>query len=88
MNRALWREVSSSLRAARIKWDNKKIYLFFFYEGEISEEDQDSAESAATEVMSDFPDYEFEVAILRLDYPLPIPSEGELVYMRREPELN
>ena len=44
MNRALWGEVSPALRAARIKWDDQAIHLFFYYDGEISEEDHESPE--------------------------------------------
>ena len=85
MNRALWGEVSPPLRAARIKWDDKVIYLFFYYDGEISEEDHESAECVSTEVISDFPEYQLEVDIIRIDYPKAIPQEGgETVYRRRE----
>ena len=86
MNRALWGEVSPVLRAARIKWDEKQVHLFFYYDGEISEEDRESAECVATEVIADFPELQLEIDILRWDYPKPLPqNEGELVYKRREP---
>jgi hypothetical protein len=86
MNRALWGEVSPALRAARIKWNEKQVHLFFYYDGEISEKDHESAECVATEVIADFPELNFEVDILQWDYPKPIPqNEGELVYKRREP---
>ena len=83
--RALWGEVSPALRAAFIKWDNRTVYLFFFYDGEISDEDNDSAECAATEVIASFPEHKLEVEIKRLDYPNLLPNGiGELVYKRRE----
>jgi hypothetical protein len=78
-------EVSHLLRAVKIKWDEKVIYLYFFYDGEISEEDRESAECIATEVISNFSKHTLEVNILRWDYPKQIPNEGELVYKRREP---
>lgn len=84
MNRALWGEVSPPLRAVRVNWDKDAVYLYFFYNGEISEEDRESAECVATEFISSYPEYNLEVRILRLDYPARIPNEGELVYMRRE----
>ena len=65
MNRALWGEVSPALHAARIKMDDKIIYLFFYYDSEISEEDNESAECVATEVISDYPEHTLEVNILR-----------------------
>ncbi len=84
LNRGLLGEVSPALRAAQIKWDQELIHLFFYYDGEISEEDHEAAECAATEVMADFPEYHYEIDILQWDYPKPIPKEGELVYYRRE----
>jgi hypothetical protein len=81
-------EVSHSLRAVRIKWGEKTIYLYFFYDGEISEEDCESAECIATEVISNFSEHTLEVNILRWDHPKQIPNEGELVYKRREPRVS
>ncbi len=85
MNRALWGEVSRALRAARIKWNDEEVHLFFFYDGEISEEDHESAECVATEFISCYPEYKLKIDIIRLDYPRPVPDEGELIYYRREP---
>jgi len=85
MSRALWGEVSPALRAAKIAWDKDSVHLYFYYDGEISEEDHESAECVATEVSSDFPEHELEIDILRWDYPKPIPQEGlETVYHRKE----
>ncbi len=85
MNRALWLEVSPALRAAKIHWDDQEIHLSFYYDGEISDDDCDSAQCVGTEVISDYPDYQLKEDILRWDYPKPIPQgEGEIVYLRRE----
>ena len=83
--KALWGEVSPALRAASIKWNDQMVHLFFFYDGEISEEDNESAECVATEVIASFPEHRLEIDIKRLDYPNPLPNDkGELVYKRRE----
>jgi len=84
MNRALWGEVSPALRSVRIKWDNEIVDLYFYYDGEISEEDNESAECIATEFIAGYPEYKLEVHILRWDYPKSIPEEGEPIYYRRE----
>lgn len=84
MNRALIVEASPTLRAALISWNDEEIHLFFYYDGEISEEDNESAECAATEVIAGYPEYALEIDILRWDAPKPIPQTGELVYHRRE----
>jgi hypothetical protein len=85
MNRALLGEVSPSLRAAKIKWNEEIAHLYFYYDGKISEEDYEAAECVATEIIADFPDHKFEIDITRWDYPKPIPQEGgETVYRRKE----
>jgi len=85
MSAALSGAVSPALRAAKIAWDEKSVHLYFYYDGEISEEDHESAECVATEVIADFPEHELEIDILRWDYPKPIPQEGlETGYHRRE----
>jgi len=89
LNRALWGEVAPTLRAAKIKWNEKTVHLYFYYDGEISEEDHESAECVATEVIADFPEHKLEIDILRWDYPKPVPQEGlETVYYRRESNPN
>ncbi len=85
MNRALWGEVSPALRAAKIKGDSDIIHLYFYYDGEISEDDRESAECVATEVIANFPEHALEIDILQWDYPKPIPQgESETVYHRKE----
>ncbi len=87
MCRALWGEVSPALRASKVSWDDENVHLFFYYDGEISEEDRESAECVATEFISCYPEYMLHVDIIRLDYPKSIPQsdEQELIYRRREP---
>lgn len=78
-------EVSPELRSASIKWDDPCVYVYFFYDGPISEENEESAQCVATEVIACFPKHQLEVNIQRLDYPHPLPQDvGELVYRRRE----
>ena|SRR5579871_3113997 len=88
LNRALLDAVFPQLRAAKIQWDNKKVHLFFYYDGEISEDDHESLECVATEVISDFPSLALEIDITRCDYPTRIPqsdaSNIAFVYSRKE----
>ena len=87
LSRGLWGEVFPSLRSASIDWNDDKIILYFYYDGEISEDDHESLECVATEVISDFPEYGLDVNIERWDYPQKVPQIGELVYYRKEPTL-
>jgi hypothetical protein len=78
-------EVSPKLRAAAVEEQDNVIILFFYFDGEISEEDAESAQCVGTEVIADFPEHKIDVRLERIDYPGLIPSIGELVYKRREP---
>lgn len=85
--RALLGSVTPNLRVVTIKVDNQKklVKVCFFYEGQISEEDFDTANTAMTEIISDFPsEYELEEHIERIDSPNPISIEGRIVFKRKE----
>lgn len=84
MQRALLCEVAPTLRAASIDWDDATIHLYFYYDGEVSDEDRDSAECVATEVIASYPEYELDVHINRCDFPQQIPDIGERAFRRRE----
>lgn len=86
LNRSLFIEVFVSLRAVAISWDVDTLYLYFFCDGEISEDDQYSAECIGTEVIANFSDAQLSENILRWDFPKPIPQDkGIIVYWRQEP---
>lgn len=85
--RALLGSVTSNLRAVTIAINNNKkiVKVCFFYDGEISEEDFDTANTAITEIISDFPpEYELEEHIERIDYPNPISINGRIAFRRKE----
>lgn len=75
--------ITPHLRAVKLFWDMKRIDMYFIYDGEISEHDQEESECAATEVLAHFPDGEFETHHIRCDYPQEIPSPGNEVVFRR-----
>ena len=85
IQKALLGAVTPSLRAVTIDLDEntKKLFVSFFYDGEISDEFFDLASVAITEI--DLPEYELlDDQIIRLDYPAKIPFKGQLVYLRKE----
>ena len=84
LNKALLGKVFPIVRAARIDWNDDKIILYFYYDGEISEEDHESLESVAKEVISDFSEYNLDLNIKRGDYPEQLLQKEELVYRRKE----
>ena len=59
-----------STRGVTVGWQEKQVLLRFYFDGEISEEDRDSAQIAATEVIADLPDdIRLEEEIIRRDAP-------------------
>ena len=80
---ALLGAITPNLRAVKIYWDMNRIDLYFIYNGPITEEDQEESECAATEVLAQFPDGEFETHHIRCDIPNPLPTVGNEVVFRR-----
>ncbi len=87
IQRALLGAVTSNLRMVTAEGDDEEIRLYFYYHGEISEEVNELAEVAATEVISDFPKQMLDLKILRLDAPAKMPTLAEVVYRRYEEKL-
>jgi hypothetical protein len=87
VNRALLQEVGPALRAVKAKDDGGTIRLRFFFDGEPSDDDRDSASTTAAEVISDFPNFALDDEVIRLDRPQPIPGDGAwiTIFERREP---
>ncbi|MCH9620329.1 MAG: hypothetical protein SP4CHLAM17_12830 [Chlamydiales bacterium] len=86
-SRALLGAVTANLRAVTIHIDPSKklVKVRFFYDGLISDEDFDTANTAMTEIISDFTeDYDLDDGVVRLDHPKKIPTEGILAFHRKE----
>ncbi len=86
IQRALLGAITPRLRAVSVTWDKNSMVLYFFYDGPISEYDQEESECAATEVLSDFPDDNVETRHIRCDYPQrpPYQGHGAVAYVRHE----
>jgi hypothetical protein len=85
LQRALLGAVTPTLRAVSVDVDEKakKLFISFFYDGEITDDIFDIASTAIAEV--DVPGYyELDECFERLDFPEKIPVRGQLVYLRKE----
>lgn len=87
IQRALLGNITYNIRAIIAELGEDDIQLFFYYDGEIQEDDEENASEIGTEVIADFDDgYNIDVNVRRLDYPKPIHhSDGICVYLRKEP---
>lgn len=75
-----------TLRAICVDSRENLVFVCFYCDGEISEEDNECCESTLDEVFAScaYPTIEFETPIVRLDYPKKMPLIGEWVYYRHE----
>jgi len=90
VGRALLGEVFSSLRAVIcFARSDESIYIVFYVDGQISEDDQESVEVAMTEVIADFPaNVDISHEIRRVDSPIRLSfHNGLTVYARKESQL-
>ena len=86
IQRALLGNVTSNMRAIMAEVSENDIRLFFYYDGEVHENDEEIVSEIETEVIADFDENcNFDVNIIRLDYPFPIKNRsGFCVYLRKE----
>lgn len=87
LQRALLCEVSAHLRMAAFSLNEEEniIFVHFYFDGEITDEDLDSASCVTGEVSGDF-DEETQVIekCIRLDFPERLPTHMYTVYRRKE----
>ena len=87
IQRALLGAVPAPLRAVTCGWNATKITLQFIFDGEISEDDEEGARIAGTEVIADFPaPWTLTEEIVRFDYPADLRSRTLPIwaYARKE----
>lgn len=82
--KALLGQITPNMRAIYIDWDEEVIRLYFFFDGDITEEEREDISCIETEVISQIPDSMYELHCIRLDCPKPIVCSGSCVYKRKE----
>lgn len=85
LQRALLGEVSPNLRAVVFSMTGLVIDARFYFDGPISQEDEETVSCVETEVLADYePGYTVTAHCIRLDFPAPINDDGVWVYLRQE----
>lgn len=85
--RGLLGNVFPTLRAVCVESKENLIFVCFYYDGELFDDDKECCESTLDEIFADYsygPKMKFETPIVRLDYPQKMPLIGEWVYCRYE----
>ncbi|EBE9927999.1 hypothetical protein L6N32_004703 [Salmonella enterica subsp. enterica serovar Poona] len=83
---ALLGAITENMRNIAVDISENKIILYFFINGEITEDDKENISIIETEVIADFEDkFDIESVIKRVDYPESIILErGCSVFQRKE----
>jgi hypothetical protein len=82
--RALWQEIVPYFRGVAVEWKNDIIVLYFYIDGEISQELHDDCTSIGAEVIACYIKAKITEEIVRLDYPHLLPKHQHWVYRRKE----
>lgn len=90
VQRALLGAVPAGLREVSCGWSRQEIKLLFVFDGEIDQDDYESAKIVGSEVIADFSaPWTISEEIVRLDYPAGLHNEKDdetmtLAYRRKE----
>jgi hypothetical protein len=89
VNRALWGEVSDSLRSVQFRAVGDRIELRFFFEGNPGDDDQEALGFVGAEVAADFADATVseEAVSTALESDIPCRDGWHTAYARREATL-
>lgn len=86
MQSALLGSITENMRNIAVDLTGNKITLYFFINGDITDDDKENISIIETEVIADFEDeFDIEAIIKRIDYPKPIILErGCSIFQRKE----
>jgi hypothetical protein len=83
---ALLGEITPNIRGITCGWNTTEITIKFYFDGVFSEDEQESMECIATEVIASIPDRNIDVECRRIDFPenLEPYKLSEWIYLRKE----
>jgi len=85
IQRALLGEISEKLRAVIFSVSESLLEIRFYFDGDIDEDDAESASCVESEVLADYEeDYTVSARCFRRDFPEIIVDDGLWVFKRRE----
>lgn len=86
LQRALLGRITGNIRCISASLNGEVICINFFYDGKISESDEENASDVETEVIADFNEkFVISSCLKQLNYPNKvIKNDGFLAYLRKE----
>ena len=89
LQRALLGMITSNIRAVYADSKDLQIVIYFFFDGEFTEDEVEEVSCVETEVLADIMDIDESIRskthCIRADYPSRINCPGICVYKRKEP---
>jgi len=73
-----------SLRGISVDWRENTIVMYFYNNGEISEELENDYRCVGTEVVAQYSDAHIDDKIIRIDSPKPLPQHRYWAYKKNE----
>src|SRR5262245_44731685 len=84
VQQALLGEVTVNLRAVAVTYDERNILLEAYFDGEITEEDNEAMSLVETEIIAAFPeDHAIDVKLIRRPAPQLIPKDRIWAFHRK-----
>lgn len=86
IQRALLGAITPNIRGIACAWNKSKITIYCYFDGEITEEDEDSMDCVATEVIADFLEHTVDLQCITVNVSESLTQHRLLawVYMRKE----
>jgi hypothetical protein len=81
---ALLGEIDLSVRGVAVEWREKMIYVYFYNDGDVSDDLHDNFTTIGAEIVAQFTDAGIIEKIKRWDYPKRLPDHEYWVYKRKE----
>ena len=84
--RALLGAITPNIRAVFAELVEEDIQIYFYYDGQIQDDDEETASIVTSEIIADFDDeFDINLTTKQVDYPLDIvQTNGMCVYYRKE----
>lgn len=76
-------EYFPSLRGLAVDWEDNTIVMYFYNNGEISDELENDYRCVGTEVVAQYSDAYIQEEIVRLDFPKPLPKHEYWAYKKK-----
>jgi hypothetical protein len=85
LQQALLGEVSRTLRAVTVLYDDDSIHFDAYYDGKITDDAREAMSRVETELIAAFPEtHRISYSVKRLDFPALIPKDRVWVFYRQE----